>query len=53
MGGEEKINEYCHNLAIKGGQVLAKILGTYVMDPDGQFTLNMVGLYILENRYNI
>ncbi|KAF8194637.1 pyridoxal phosphate-dependent transferase, partial [Pholiota molesta] len=44
MGGEEKINEYCHDLAIKGGQVLAKILGTYVMDPDGQFTLNMVNV---------
>lgn len=42
MGGEVKINEYCHNLAIGGGKALAKILGTSVMDPDGSLTLNMV-----------
>lgn len=48
MGGEEKINEYCHSLAIKGGQALAKVLGTNVMDPDGELTLNMVGGYLIE-----
>jgi hypothetical protein len=42
MGGEETINAYCHELAMKGGQALAKVLGTSVMDPEGQFTLNMV-----------
>ena len=46
MGGEEKINEYCHSLAIKGGQALAKVLGTSVMDPDGELTVNMVSDYL-------
>ncbi|KAL0954146.1 hypothetical protein HGRIS_005283 [Hohenbuehelia grisea] len=44
LGGEEKINEYCHRLAIEGGQLLANILGTSVMDPDGSFTANMVNV---------
>ncbi|KDR81048.1 hypothetical protein GALMADRAFT_241675 [Galerina marginata CBS 339.88] len=44
MGGEEKINAYCHDLAIKGGQVLAKVLGTQVIDPEGDLTLNMVNV---------
>ncbi|KAF8194638.1 pyridoxal phosphate-dependent transferase [Pholiota molesta] len=44
MGGEETINAYCRELAMKGGQALAKVLGTSVMDPDGQFTLNMVNV---------
>ena len=43
MGGEEKINGYCHDLALKGGKVLAEVLGTSVMDPDGELTVNMVG----------
>ena len=42
MGGEEKINAYCHNLALQGGRALAKTLGTHVMDPEGDLTLNMV-----------
>lgn len=42
LGGEEKINEYCHDLAIKGGQRLAELLGTDLMDPTGEQTLNMV-----------
>lgn len=44
MGGEEKINAYCHDLALKGGQLMAKILGTRVMDPAGELTLNMVSV---------
>ncbi|KAF4610713.1 hypothetical protein D9613_007297 [Agrocybe pediades] len=44
MGGERKINEYCHKLALEGGQLLAKVLGTRVMDPDGELTLNMVNV---------
>ncbi|KAF8999305.1 pyridoxal phosphate-dependent transferase [Cyathus striatus] len=44
LGGEEKINEYCHDLALKGGKRLAEILGTSVMDPEGEFTLNMVNV---------
>jgi len=42
MGGEEKINAYCHNLAVQGGRILAKTLGTHVMDAEGAITLNMV-----------
>jgi hypothetical protein len=42
MGGEEKINAYCHDLALKGGRALAKTLGTHVLDPEGDLTLNMV-----------
>jgi hypothetical protein len=43
IGGEEKINEYCHDLALKGGKRLAEILGTRLLDSTGEFTLNMVG----------
>lgn len=42
LGGEHKINEYCHDLALRGGKRLAEILCTEVMDPNGEFTLNMV-----------
>ena len=42
LGREEKINAYCHDLAINGGKRLAELFGTRVMDPDGKFTLNMV-----------
>lgn len=44
LGGEHKINEYTHNLAIAGGKHLASLLGTSVMDPDGDLTLNMVNV---------
>ncbi|KAG6847565.1 hypothetical protein H0H93_007362, partial [Arthromyces matolae] len=44
LGGEEKINDYCHDLALKGGKRLAEILGTRVMDPDGELTFNMVNV---------
>ncbi|RXW17161.1 hypothetical protein EST38_g8697 [Candolleomyces aberdarensis] len=44
LGGERKINEYCHDLALKGGRRLAEILGTQVMDPDGSLTVNMVNV---------
>lgn len=42
IGGEEKLNKYCHDLAINGGKKLAELLGTQVMDKDGEFTANMV-----------
>lgn len=45
IGGEAKIFEYCHNLAIEGGKRMAEILGTRVMDPNGEFTLNMVNIH--------
>ncbi|KAF5316760.1 hypothetical protein D9619_006842 [Psilocybe cf. subviscida] len=44
LGGEEKINAYCHDLALKGGKRLAEVLGTQVMDPSGESTLNMVNV---------
>ncbi|KAH9479109.1 Hercynylcysteine sulfoxide lyase [Psilocybe cubensis] len=44
MGGEEKINDYCHNLAITGGRRMAEIMETEVMDPSGELTLNMVNV---------
>ncbi|TFK37412.1 pyridoxal phosphate-dependent transferase [Crucibulum laeve] len=44
LGGEEKINNYCHSLALEGGQRLAKILGTRVIDPNGDLTMNMVNV---------
>ncbi|KAF8134918.1 pyridoxal phosphate-dependent transferase [Boletus edulis] len=44
LGGEHKINAYTHALAIAGGKHLAERLGTDVMDPDGEFTLNMVNV---------
>ncbi|KDQ57332.1 hypothetical protein JAAARDRAFT_35958 [Jaapia argillacea MUCL 33604] len=45
IGGEEKINAYCHNLAVAGGKRLAEILGTSVMENDkGELTVNMVNV---------
>ncbi|KAG6825309.1 hypothetical protein H0H92_004104 [Tricholoma furcatifolium] len=44
VGGERKINEYCHELALKGGKRIAEIMGTSVMDPDGELTFNMVNV---------
>ena len=47
IGGEEKINEYCHKLAITGGLRLAEILGTQMMyssDEEEHYIVNMVGL---------
>jgi hercynylcysteine S-oxide lyase len=44
LGGEEKINAYCHSLALSGGKRLAEVLGTRVMDEVGDMTANMVHL---------
>ncbi|KAG8213124.1 pyridoxal phosphate-dependent transferase [Butyriboletus roseoflavus] len=44
LGGEHKINEYTHALALVGGRHLAERLGTNVMDPDGELTFNMVNV---------
>ncbi|KAI9255202.1 pyridoxal phosphate-dependent transferase [Phascolomyces articulosus] len=32
LGGEDAIREYCHNLAVEGGNLVAERLGTQVMD---------------------
>lgn len=44
LGGEASINGYCRDLAIRGGERLAEILGTEEMDktPNHELTLNMV-----------
>ena len=44
LGGEVKINEYCRDIAIRGGKRLAEILGTEEMDEthNRELTLNMV-----------
>ncbi|KAF7325620.1 Aminotran-5 domain-containing protein [Mycena kentingensis (nom. inval.)] len=44
IGGEHKINEYCHEVAMRGGKRLAEILGTRVLDETGEATLNMVNV---------
>ncbi|GAA6011165.1 hypothetical protein JCM10207_005520 [Rhodosporidiobolus poonsookiae] len=37
LGGEERIYEYCYNLAVEGGELVAEMLGTKVMrNPPGQ-----------------
>jgi len=46
LGGERAINSYCHDMAMRGGVHLAKLLGTRVMDETGEFTLNMVNVQI-------
>ncbi|KAI0267546.1 PLP-dependent transferase [Russula aff. rugulosa BPL654] len=44
LGGEEKIHDYCHSLALSGGERLSQLLGTSLMDPTGEFTLNMTNV---------
>ncbi|KAJ6554374.1 pyridoxal phosphate-dependent transferase [Mycena capillaripes] len=46
LGGEDKINGYCHDMAVRGGAHLAAIFGTRVLDETGEFTLNMVNVQI-------
>ena len=54
LGGEVTINEYCRDLALRGGQKLAEILGTEEMDqtPTHELTLNMVrNLFSTSKRF--
>ncbi|KAI0041920.1 PLP-dependent transferase [Auriscalpium vulgare] len=44
LGGEHKINEYCHSVAVAGGKALAQRLGTSLLDEADEFTLNMVNV---------
>ncbi|KAJ7492082.1 PLP-dependent transferase [Mycena latifolia] len=48
LGGEDKINAYCRQMALQGSKRLAQILGTTgtVMDPTGEMTLNMVNVHL-------
>lgn len=44
-GGEERINDYCHRLAIEGGEAVARMLGTETMrnpEGEGELVANMV-----------
>ena len=44
-GGAEKIREYCHGLAVDGGNLAAEIFGTEVLEcEDAQLTANMVNV---------
>ncbi|KAJ3113172.1 hypothetical protein HDU96_003706 [Phlyctochytrium bullatum] len=36
IGGEEVIMAYCHDLAVRGGQVAAKVWGTKILEATGQ-----------------
>ncbi|KAG0018905.1 hypothetical protein BGZ81_010027 [Podila clonocystis] len=42
--GEEAITHYSHQLALEGGHVLAKILGTSMLTPDEHQVANMVNV---------
>lgn len=45
LGGEERITEYCHKLAIEGGELFARVLGTETMrnqEGEGELVANMV-----------
>ncbi|KAI0266849.1 PLP-dependent transferase [Gloeopeniophorella convolvens] len=44
LGGEQKITDYCHSLALTGGKRLSELLGTPLLDPTGEVTLNMVNV---------
>ncbi len=44
LGGEKKIHDYCHSLALAGGKLLSRRLGTSLLDPTGEFTLNMTNI---------
>ncbi|POY75061.1 hypothetical protein BMF94_2037 [Rhodotorula taiwanensis] len=48
LGGEERIRKYCHELAVEGGELVAKALGTSVLrnpnPEDGELIANMVNV---------
>lgn len=47
LGGEKAINDYCHDLAVKGGALVAEILGTCVMENSTKtLTANMVNVQV-------
>jgi len=56
IGGEKKIMDYCHFLALTGGRVMAEVLGTEMLDQSnsGELTASMVDvrlpLLILPNE---
>lgn len=44
IGGEASINEYCHRTTLEGGKRLIDVLGTRLLDPEGDMTANMVNV---------
>jgi selenocysteine lyase/cysteine desulfurase len=45
LGGEEKIQKYCYGLARRGGELVAKILGTEVLENEEKsLTVQMVNV---------
>ncbi|KAJ6601260.1 pyridoxal phosphate-dependent transferase [Mycena vulgaris] len=48
LGGEDRINKYCRELAAQGSKRLAQMLGTsgMVLAPTGEMTLNMVNIHL-------
>ena len=48
LGGEQRIYDYCHGLALEGGALVAERLGTKVLrnerEEDGELTACMVRL---------
>ncbi|BGP43878.1 hypothetical protein JCM10449v2_007935 [Rhodotorula kratochvilovae] len=47
LGGEERVYEYCHGLAIEGGELVAKILGTKTMrnkEGEGELVACMINV---------
>lgn len=47
LGGEDAIMKYTHNLAVEGGEVAAKVLGTEVMEnAEKSLTVSMVNVRI-------
>ncbi|KAK4518679.1 uncharacterized protein ATC70_008901 [Mucor velutinosus] len=47
LGGEKVINDYCHDLAVKGGALVADILGTCVLENAAKtVTTNMVNVQL-------
>lgn len=47
LGGEQVINDYIHDLAVKGGALVADILGTRVMENSTKtLTANMVNIEV-------
>ncbi|KAJ7716635.1 pyridoxal phosphate-dependent transferase [Mycena metata] len=44
LGGEKKINEYCHQLAVNGGRRLAEVMGTAVLEGSEEQLGNMANV---------
>lgn len=50
MHGEAAINKYCHDLALRGGELLKNKFGTELLDPTGELTWNMVTSLLCKSK---